>query len=135
MGNDRNGSLTQWVGTTVPLTTAAMAVAAVYAAAISISANIIVAMFTSSTSSGSGSYGALNQIQLVILLPMLQTYMPNKLYDYLKSMKAGLFNADFFYQQEIQAHLQTSRTCLIFHKLMHIWSCSAWHLEAHLSTY
>lgn len=72
-----------------------MAVAAIYAAAAGISANIVVAMFTSTASSGSSSYGMLNQIQLVILLPLLQTYMPDKLYDYLKSMKAGLFNGDF----------------------------------------
>ena len=95
MGYDPNGPLSQWVGATVPLTSEAMAVAAIYAASAGISTNIIIAMFTSTSSSGSSSYGMLNQIQLVILLPMLQTYMPDKLYDYLKSMKAGLFNADF----------------------------------------
>ena len=37
----------------------------------------------------------LNQIQLVILLPLIGAYIPEKIYDYLKSMNTSLLNLNF----------------------------------------
>ena len=94
-GLDPNGSLTQWVGAEVPYTIESLALAVIYAAAFQISVNFVIEILTSASSSGSSLFGLLNEIQLVIVLSLLFTYMPDKIYNYLKSMKAGLFNADF----------------------------------------
>ena len=96
MGYDPNPNYSQCVGAEVPVTAKSIAVASVFAAMAGLATNVVVSMFSSSSSSGSSSsFGMINQLQLVILLPLIQTYLPDKIYNYLKSMNSSLFNADF----------------------------------------
>ena len=60
-----------------------------------VASNLVLTIFSSSSSSSSNSFGMINQIQLVIILPLIGAYIPEKIYDYLKSMSASLFNLNF----------------------------------------
>ena len=72
-----------------------MAAAFQAAAYTGLSTNLIVTLFSSSSSSSSNSFGMINQIQLVIIFPLIGPYIPQKIYDYLKSMSTSLFNLNF----------------------------------------
>ena len=98
LGYDPNPDYSTWVGATVPRDTKAIAAATQAAAVSGVTANLILTAFTSSSSSSStssNSFGMLNQIQLVIILPLVGAYIPEKIYDYLKSMNTNLFNLNF----------------------------------------
>ena len=94
-GNNPKYDFSKWIGTEVPRNTKTMAAASQAAAILGVSSNLVLTMFSSSTSTSSNSFGMLNQIQLVIILPLIGAYVPEKIYDYLKSMSSSLFNLSF----------------------------------------
>ena len=94
-GTGSNFDYTNWIGAEIPRDTKALAAAFVAAAYVGIATNLVLTTFSSSTSSSSNSFGMMNQIQLVILLPIIGAYIPEKIYDYLKSMNASLFSFNF----------------------------------------
>ena len=94
LGYDPSLDYTQCVGAQVPRDTKYLSTASLIAAILGMSTNVLVTTFSSSSSSSS-SFGMMNQIQLVILLPLVGAYLPEKIYDYLKSMNASLFNLGF----------------------------------------
>ena len=94
LGYDPNPDYSTCIGASVPRDTSAMAAAAQIGAYMGIASNLVLTVFSSSSSS-SNSFGMLNQIQLVILLPLIGAYIPEKIYDYLKSMNTSLFNLNF----------------------------------------
>ena len=94
-GYGSNTDYTTCIGTEVPRDVKSIAVAFAITAAAGVSSTMLVTMFSSSTSSSSNSFGMINQIQLVILLPLIGAFLPQKIYDYLKSMNASLFNLSF----------------------------------------
>jgi hypothetical protein len=49
----------------------------------------------SSSSSTSSSFGLINQLQMIMLLPILDSYIPDKILDFIKSMRDSLFNIEF----------------------------------------
>ena len=79
----------------MPRDTKYMATAAMFAALFGTSTSVIVTLFSSSSSASSNSFGMMNQIQLIIIFPLIGPYLPEKIYDYLKSMSASLFNLNF----------------------------------------
>ena len=95
LGYDPNPDYTVCIGAQAPRDVKGMAVAMLAAAYMGIATNLVLTMFSSSTSSSSNSFGMINQIQLVIILPLIGAYIPEKIYDYLKSMNASLFNPNF----------------------------------------
>ena len=95
LGYDPNPDYSSWIGAEVPRDTKAMSAATQAAAYMGVSSNLMLTVFSSSSSSSSNSFGMMNQIQLVILLPLIGAYLPQKIYDYLKSMNASLFNLNF----------------------------------------
>ena len=95
LGYDPNPDYSTWIGAEVPRDIKAMAAAVQAAAYMGIAANLVLTVFSSSSSSSSNSFGMINQIQLVIILPLIGAYIPEKIYDYLKSMSASLFNLNF----------------------------------------
>ena len=95
LGYDPNPDYSTWIGSEVPRDIKAMAAAVQAAAYMGIAANLVLTVFSSSSSSSSNSFGMINQIQLVIILPLIGAYIPEKIYDYLKSMSASLFNLNF----------------------------------------
>ena len=95
LGYDPNPDFSVWVGAVVPLDAKSVAVASVVAAFVGVAANAVLAAMTSTSSGSSNSFGMMNQLQLVILIPMLKTYLPDKIYNYLKSMSTSLFNINF----------------------------------------
>ena len=95
LGYDPNPDYSVWVGATVPLGTKSIAFASVAAALTGVAANAILSLFTSTSGGSTSSFGMMNQLQLVILIPILGTYLPTKIYNYLKSMNTSLFNIDF----------------------------------------
>ena len=94
-GYGSNPDYTQCIGSEVPRNVQSLAVASSVAAYSGLSTNLVVTGFSSSTSTSSNSFGMINQIQLVILLPLIGAFLPLKIYDYLKSMKTSLFNLSF----------------------------------------
>ena len=94
-GYGSNVDYTTCIGAEVPRDVKSLAVASAIAAAAGVSSTMLVTMFSSSSSSSSNSFGMINQIQLVILLPLIGAFLPQKIYDYLKSMNASLFNLSF----------------------------------------
>ena len=95
LGYDPNPDYSSWIGAEVPRDVKAISAATQAAAYMGISSNLVLTVFSSSSSSSSNSFGMMNQIQLVILLPLIGAYLPQKIYDYLKSMNASLFNLNF----------------------------------------
>ena len=95
MGYDPNPDFSVCVGATVPLDAKSVALASAAAAMAGVAANALLAAFTSGSSGSTSSFGMMNQLQLVILIPMLRTYLPDKIYNYLKSMSTSLFNINF----------------------------------------
>ena len=92
LGYDPNPDYSVWVGAVVPLDAKSVALASVVAAFAGVAANAVLAAMTSTSSGSTNSFGMMNQLQLVILIPMLKTYLPDKIYNYLKSMSTSLFN-------------------------------------------
>ena len=95
LGYDPNPDYSVWVGATVPLDAKSVAIASVTAALTGVAANVLLSIFTSTSGGSTSSFGMMNQLQLVILIPILRTYLPTKIYNYLKSMNTSLFNIDF----------------------------------------
>ena len=95
LGYDPNPDYSVWVGAVVPLDAKSVALASVVAALAGVAANAVLAAMTSTSSGSTSSFGMMNQLQLVILIPMLKTYLPDKIYNYLKSMSTSLFNINF----------------------------------------
>ena len=95
LGYDPNPDYSVWVGAVVPLDAKSVALASVVAAFAGVAANAVLAAMTSTSSGSTSSFGMMNQLQLVILIPMLKTYLPDKIYNYLKSMSTSLFNINF----------------------------------------
>ena len=102
-GYGSNVDYTTCIGTEVPRNVQSLAVASAISAAAGVSSTMLVTMFSSSSSSSSNSFGMINQIQLVILLPLIGAFLPQKIYDYLKSMNASLFNLSFLPQSNSQS--------------------------------
>ena len=73
----------------------ALSAASALSAYLGVSSNLILTIFSSTSSSSSNSFGMINQIQLVIIFPLIGPYLPEKIYDYLKSMSTSLFNLNF----------------------------------------
>ena len=94
-GYGSNVDYTKCIGAEVPRDVKGLAVASAIATSAGVSSTMLVTMFSSSSSSSSNSFGMINQIQLVILLPLIGAFLPQKIYDYLKSMNASLFNLSF----------------------------------------
>ena len=86
---------TQCIGSDVPRNVQSLAVASSVAAYSGVSTNLVVTGFSSSSSASSNSFGMINQIQLVIILPLIGAFLPLKIFDYLKSMKTSMFNLSF----------------------------------------
>ena len=95
VGYSTNIDFSSCIGAEVPRDTQQMATAAMFAALFGTSTSIIVTLFSSSSSASSNSFGMMNQIQLVIIFPLIGPYLPEKIYDYLKSMSTNLFNLNF----------------------------------------
>ena len=91
------------IGAEVPRDVQSLAAASAISAAAGVSSTMLVTMFSSTSSSSSNSFGMINQIQLVILLPLIGAFLPQKIYDYLKSMNASLFNLSFLPQSNSQS--------------------------------
>ena len=102
-GYGSNVDYTTCIGTEVPRNVQSLAAASAISAAAGVSSTMLVTMFSSSSSSSSNSFGMINQIQLVILLPLIGAFLPQKIYDYLKSMNASLFNLSFLPQSNSQS--------------------------------
>ena len=95
LGYDPNPDYTTCIGAEVSRDVQALSAAASLSAYLGISSNLILTIFSSSSSSSSNSFGIINQIQLVIIFPLIGPYLPEKIYDYLKSMSTSLFNLNF----------------------------------------
>ena len=95
VGYNTNIDFSSCIGAEVPRDTQHMATAAMFAALFGTSTSVIVTLFSSSSSASSNSFGMMNQIQLVIIFPLIGPYLPEKIYDYLKSMSTSLFNLNF----------------------------------------
>ena len=95
VGYSTNIDFSSCIGAEVPRDTQQMATAAMFAALFGTSTSIIVTLFSSSSSASSNSFGMMNQIQLIIIFPLIGPYLPEKIYDYLKSMSTSLFNLNF----------------------------------------
>ena len=74
LGYDPNPDYSTCIGQIVPRDAKAMAAASQAAAYMGVSTNLMLTVFSSSTSSSSNSFGMLNQIQLVIILPLQLFY-------------------------------------------------------------
>ena len=95
LGYDPNPDYSSWIGAEAPRDVKSLSAAAALAAYLGVSSNLVLTVFSSSTSSSSNSFGMINQIQLVIIFPLIGPYLPQKIYDYLKSMSTSLFNLNF----------------------------------------
>ena len=95
LGYDPNPDYSSWIGAEAPRDVKALSAAAALSAYLGVSSNLVLTVFSSSTSSSSNSFGMINQIQLVIIFPLIGPYLPQKIYDYLKSMSTSLFNLNF----------------------------------------
>ena len=78
LGYNPNPDYSTWIGAEVPRDIKATAAAVQAAAFMGVATNLILTVFSSSSSSSSNSFGMLNQIQLVILLPLIGAYIPEK---------------------------------------------------------
>jgi hypothetical protein len=78
-----------------PLSRSAEAMRAMAAAALllGISLNLLTALMSSGSSSS--SFGMMNQLQLIIVLPLLGSYIPNKVMDFIKAMNDSMFTFGF----------------------------------------
>ena len=95
VGYDPNPDYSTWIGSEVSRDVSSLATAVQAAAYVGCAVNLLITVFSSSSSASSRSFGMINQIQLVIILPLIGAYIPEKIYDYLKSMNASLFNLNF----------------------------------------
>ena len=95
LGYDPNPDYSTCIGAEAPRDVKALSAAAELSAYLGVSSNLLLTVFSSSSSSSSNSFGMINQIQLVIIFPLIGPYLPQKIYDYLKSMSTSLFNLDF----------------------------------------
>ena len=95
LGYDPSPDYSTWIGSEVPRDVSSLATAVQAAAYVGCAVNLLITVFSSSSSTSSRSFGMINQIQLVIILPLIGAYIPEKIYDYLKSMNASLFNLNF----------------------------------------
>ena len=95
LGYDPNPDYSTWIGAEVSRDVKAMSAAAQIGAYMGVASNLVLTIFSSSSSSSSNSFGMINQIQLVIIFPLIGPYIPEKIYDYLKSMSTSLFNLNF----------------------------------------
>ena len=82
------------IGDDIPRNIQTMATVAAISTAMGIASNLLVAVLTSSSSSSS-SFGMMNQIQLLILIPLIGPYIPSKIFDFIKAMSASLMNFNF----------------------------------------
>lgn len=101
-------------GFEVPRDTKSMLIAAVFASLLGTSTNIVVTTLSSSWSASSNLFGLFNQIQLVIIIPLIGPYIPQKTYDYLKSMSTSLFKMNFMQTAQSVSNacsITSSRTC------------------------
>lgn len=67
---------------------------AAFSAFTGVSMSSMVAL-TSSSGSSSASFGMVNQLQMIILLPLLDSFIPQKIMDFIKAMSDSLFQMDF----------------------------------------
>ena len=97
LGYDPNPDYSTCIGAETSRDIKALSASAALSAYLGISSNLILTIFSSSSSSSSSSnsFGMINQIQLVIIFPLIGPYLPEKIYDYLKSMSTCLFNLNF----------------------------------------
>ena len=70
---------TKCIKTEVPRDVKSLAVSSAIAASAGVSNTMLVTVFSSSSSSSSNSFGMINQIQLVILLPLIDAFLPQKI--------------------------------------------------------
>ena len=64
------------------------------AISLGISLNLLISALTSATSPQS-KFGLINQIQLLLILPLINCYYPEKVMDFIKAMKSSLFTLSF----------------------------------------
>ena len=95
LGYDPNPDYSTCIGIEVSRNVKGLSAAASLSAYLGVSSNLILTVFSSSSSSSSNSFGMINQIQLVIIFPLIGPYLPEKIYEYLKSMSTSLFNLNF----------------------------------------
>jgi cysteine-rich repeat protein len=83
-----------WFDTPLPRTAEIMRALAAFSAFAGVSMSSMTAL-TSSSSSSSSSFGMVNQLQMIILLPLLDTFIPQKIMDFIKAMSDSLFKMEF----------------------------------------
>ena len=64
------------------------------AISLGVSSNLLISALTSATSPQS-KFGLINQIQLLLILPLINCYYPEKVMDFIKAMKSSLFSLSF----------------------------------------
>ena len=94
-GYTSSGDLNKCFGKDISGDIKALATLAVVAAAFGICANMLYALVASTPASTQSSFGMMNQIQLLITLPLIGIYIPDTIFDYIKSMNSSLFNPSF----------------------------------------
>jgi hypothetical protein len=67
---------------------------------LGISLNTLTALISSNTSNS--SFGVMNQIQLIIVLPLLGSYVPVKVIDLIRAMNTSIFSFDFIHFEETE---------------------------------
>ena len=89
-----NDNWSECIDGNIPRDTKTITIFTLAAAALGIASNLLISALTSSTSSQS-KFGMINQIQLLLALPLLNCYFPQKIMDFIKSMKSSLFSMSF----------------------------------------
>ena len=59
-----------------------------------VTSSILISVLTTASSSQS-SFGMINQIQLILIIPLISAYLPDDIIDFIKAMNESLFNFKF----------------------------------------
>jgi cysteine-rich repeat protein len=79
-----------WIPKTLTRDARTLSILIFAAAFFGVSSNILIS-FATAGSSGS-SFGMVNQIQLILILPMIDSFFPEKILDFIKAMNDSLFS-------------------------------------------
>ena len=94
IGYVNNENWTEWVDGNIPRNSKMIALFTLIAISLGISLNLLISALTSATSPQS-KFGLINQIQLLLILPLINCYYPEKVMDFIKAMKSSLFTLSF----------------------------------------
>ena len=94
MGYINNQDYSKCIDGNLPRDTQTIAIFTYIGSMYGLSSNLLISALTSSTSSQS-KFGMINQIQLVLVLPLINCYYPEKVMDFIKAMKSSLFTLSF----------------------------------------